>query len=89
MIEEKFNVIQFFGDNTYHTYADEVDATTALKAAYQLIHDIGCQTGMIVRVIITDVGDCTNFEWKFGEGIVYPPEIVEMEKAYGHSLGLR
>jgi len=28
---------------------------------------------MVKRVIITDGGDCINFEWKKGEGIVFPP----------------
>ena len=27
--------------------------------------------------IITDGGDFTNWEWKYGEGLVYPPELVD------------
>lgn len=28
---------------------------------------------MVRRVIITDGDDFTVFEWKFGEGVTYPP----------------
>ncbi len=39
------------------------------------------QIGIIRRVIITDGGDYTNFEWKFGEGVTYPPRNTEESNA--------
>ena len=50
-----------------------VDGEKAVKAAHRLTKGPASMLGMVKRVIITDGGDCINFEWKKGEGIVFPP----------------
>ena len=47
----------------------------AAKAAHRYCTSPHATRGQIVRVIITDGGDCTNFEWKYGEGITFPPRM--------------
>ncbi|WP_157083564.1 hypothetical protein [Bradyrhizobium manausense] len=34
---------------------------------------VAAKLGVVTRAIITDGGDFTDFEWKFGEGVTYPP----------------
>lgn len=74
MASGEFSVYQFFADERYEEVLRYVDAETAVNRATQLTQSIGAQIGTIVRVIITDGGDFTNFEWKFGEGVTYPPQ---------------
>jgi hypothetical protein len=67
----EFSVCQFFPDGSYEYVRRFVDAEEAVKAAHHYCHSVGAKIGTTVRVIITDGGDCTNFEWKYGEGIVF------------------
>jgi len=69
----EFSVFQFFADESYECVRSRVDAETAVMAAKHYTTSVGAQLGTTRRVIITDGGDCTNFEWKFGEGVIYPP----------------
>lgn len=68
----EFSVCQFFQDETYEYVRRFVSAEEAVTAAKHYCTSVGARLGTTVRVIITDGGDCTNFEWKFGEGVVYP-----------------
>jgi hypothetical protein len=72
MSSGEFSVWQFFEDGTYEPVRRYVDAEEAVKAARHYCSSVGARIGTTRRVIITDGGDFTNFEWKFGEGIVYP-----------------
>lgn len=74
MASGEFSVYQFFPDETYKEVLRFVDAETAVNRAAQLTRSVGAKLGTTVKVIITDGGDFTNFEWKFGEGITYPPQ---------------
>lgn len=67
----EFSVCQFFKDGSSEYVRRNVDAKTAVEAAHHYCHCVGAQIGNTVRVIITDDGDCTNFEWKFGEGVTF------------------
>jgi hypothetical protein len=71
---ELFNVVQFFKDGTHEYVRRNVTIDEAMKAAHHYTRSVGARLGMTVRVIITDTSDLTNFEWRFGEGITYPPE---------------
>jgi hypothetical protein len=66
----------FWWDNDGVLYKDaaRVDAETAVNRAYTLIHGPASALGIVARVIITDSGDCTNFEWIRGQGITYKGE---------------
>lgn len=71
---EKFSVYQFFTDGSYERVREFVSADEAMRAFKHYTSSVGAQMGMTVRVIITDSDDFTNAEWKFGEGITFPPE---------------
>ena len=68
----EFSVYQFFDDELYERVEQFVDPQTAVEAARRLINSVGARVGTTQKVIITDGGDYTNFEWRFGVGIVYP-----------------
>lgn len=70
---EEFSVCQFFEDETYEYVRRYVSAEEAVKAAKHYCSSVGAQVGTTRRVIITDGGDDTVFEWKYGEGVVFPP----------------
>jgi len=72
MTENEFSVCQFFEDGSYEYVRRFVSAEEAMKAVQHYITSVGARLGTTVRVIITDGGDCTNFEWKFGEGVTFP-----------------
>jgi hypothetical protein len=74
MSEEKFCVYQFFKNDTYERVREFVSAGEAVQTFRHYTDSVAARTGITVRVIITDSGDCTVAEWKFGEGVVFPPE---------------
>jgi hypothetical protein len=72
----EFSVCQFFSDGFHKYHLRWVDAKTAVYAAKACTESAGARSGLVQRIIITDGGDCTNFEWEFGKGITYPPEMA-------------
>lgn len=72
-MENEFSVCQFFEDGSYEYVRRNVSAEEAVNAAKHYTTSVGARMGMTRRVIITDGGDYCNFEWKYGEGITYPP----------------
>lgn len=71
--EAEFSVYQFFPDESYEPVLRFVDGETAVRMASRLTQTLGAKIGMTRRVIITDGGDHTCFEWTFGEGVTFPP----------------
>ncbi len=67
----EYSVCQFFPDGGYEYAVRYVDAETAVTKAKMLTESVGARIGTTVRVIITDGGDCTNFEWTFGKGVTF------------------
>jgi hypothetical protein len=82
----EFSVYQFFRDESYEEVVRFTDAETATRIAKQLITSLGGRMGTTVRVIITDGGDFTNFEWQYEKGIVYPTK-DQMDKLSDKSEG--
>lgn len=72
--EEKFDVFQFFPDGSYEQVSSRVGPMEATRRALKLTETLGAKLGTTTRIIITDSGDNINFEWKFGQGVVYPPK---------------
>lgn len=70
----EFSVCQFFVDGSCEYVREE-----AVRAFGHYTTSVGARFGTTRRVILTDGGDCVNFEWKYGEGIVFPSK-EEMEK---------
>lgn len=71
----EFSVYQWFEDGQYERVRHGVDDQEAVKVAIHYSTSVGAKIGTTVRVIITDGGDLTVWEWKRGEGIVFPPEV--------------
>lgn len=74
--EGEFSVCQFFADESYEYVRRFVGAEEAVEAFGHYTQNVTAQLGVVKRVIITDGLDSINMEWKFGEGITYPPEAV-------------
>lgn len=70
----EFSVCQFFENDTYEYVRRYVSAEEAVEAAKHYTTNVATKLGATKRVIITDGGDCTNFEWKRGEGVTYPKQ---------------
>jgi hypothetical protein len=68
----EFSVWVFFPDDRHEARIRFVGARVAFEAAEALTRNVGGKLGTISRIIITDGGDHTVFEWKFGEGITFP-----------------
>jgi hypothetical protein len=73
-LTNEFSVCQFFASGGHEYVYRFVSAEKALMAAYRYTHNASAIAGLTSRVIITDGGDCCVFEWKFGEGVVFPEE---------------
>jgi len=71
-MDELFSVYQFFLDGTYECVRSRVFLEDAVRAAKHYTSSVGARIGTTQRVIITDNGDRTVFEWKRGEGITFP-----------------
>lgn len=69
----EFSVWQFFADDTSERVRHSVDAEEAVSAAHHYTTSVGARLGFTKRVIIVDGGDFTTFEWKAGQGVVFPP----------------
>jgi hypothetical protein len=72
-MNEKFNVCQFFEDESYEYVRRNVTPEEAVDAAKHYTTSVGARLGFTKRVIITDGGDSIVFEWIYGQGIVFPP----------------
>lgn len=67
----EFSVCQFFTDDSYEYVRRYVSAEEAVTAAKHYTSSVGAKLGTTKRVIITDGGDCVNFEWQHGKGITF------------------
>jgi hypothetical protein len=70
---ETFNVIQFFPDGQYEEVATRVDPATAVRTARDYSQRPAAAIGITARIIITGSDDSIVFEWKFGQGVTFPP----------------
>jgi hypothetical protein len=82
MSDGEFSVFQFFSNGEQEEVARHVDAATAVRMAKSLTKSIGGAIGTTRRVVITDGQDFTTFEWKFGEGVVFPPGLPRKFPGY-------
>lgn len=73
-MENEFSVYQFFKNDVCECVARFVPAEEAVKKAQFFTTNVNASTGLIRRVIITDGGDCINWEWQFGKGVTFPTE---------------
>ena len=73
MSDREFSVYQFFANGGHEAVLRWVDCKTAILQVRSLAESVAGIAGTTRRIIITDGGDYTVFEWKFGRGVVYPP----------------
>jgi len=71
-----YNVVQFFEDGQYEYVRKAVPALEAVQATQHYTNNVATRMGIIARVIITDMLDCTCFEWTYGKGITYPTQQI-------------
>lgn len=72
MSEELFNVVQYFGDDTYEYVRRNVPAQEAVEAAHHYTHNVSSRMGWTAKVMITDNSDYCCFLWERDKGIVFP-----------------
>jgi hypothetical protein len=73
MNTKEFSVTQFFKTGGYEKVRQFVSAEEAAAAFWHYTNNVATKIGLVVRVIVTDGGDCINMEWERGKGITYPP----------------
>lgn|SRR5262245_36106693 len=73
-MSERYNVVQFFDNDTHEYVRRRVGAEDAMRATGHYTHSVAARIGMVRRVIITDDGDNTVWDWRFGDGIVFDSE---------------
>jgi hypothetical protein len=74
---DEFSVYVFRPDGTYWRELSFVSAERAVTWAKWLTEERAARHGETAKIIITDGGDFTVFEWRFGEGVVHPPLSTE------------
>jgi hypothetical protein len=73
MSNGEFSVYWWDPDGNYHKELKHVSAEDALQRSKELANGpASVALGVIERIIITDGGDCTCFEWIKGKGVVFP-----------------
>jgi hypothetical protein len=75
----EFSVVVFFGDGThaYFPHATFVPAAQALDVFHwAILHASKHKHPPVDRIIMTDGGDDTVFEWMTDYGFTYPPELI-------------
>lgn len=70
----EFNVYWWDDKGDQYEELRFVNATTAVRRARTLTNGPAAKVGVVKRVIITDGGDCINFEWKDGEIVFGGPK---------------
>lgn len=73
-MENEFSVYQFFEDDSCEAVSRFVACQTAIDVAIGLARSVGAKIGTTKRIIITDGGDFTSWEWVRGKGITFPKE---------------
>jgi hypothetical protein len=73
----EFSVYWDDPEGNHHCELSMVDAETAVRFAIEFPKRPAGLLGIIRRVIITDGGDFTVYEWKYGEGQTFPERIRE------------
>ena len=71
--KKEFSVYWWSADGSQHEELRFVDVDTAMNRVMTLVKGPASKLGLVARVIITDGGDFTCFEWLKDKGLVYPP----------------
>jgi hypothetical protein len=69
---EQFSVYWWDRDGGQHRELEHVNGERAMKAAERLILGPSSVFKIVIRLIITNGGDNTCFEWTIDGGIIHP-----------------
>jgi hypothetical protein len=73
-MSNEFSVYQFLQGEIYEKVREFVSPEEAMKAAIHYTTNVAARLGITEKVMITDGGDCCVWEWKKGEGVVWPKQ---------------
>ena len=73
MSEDEFSVVEFFADDTHRYVERRLSAEDAVKLAKFWTERPAARLGFMIKVIITDGGDFTVFQWEHDKGVTFPP----------------
>jgi hypothetical protein len=72
MSDGEFSVAEFYSDG-FHAYVERwLDAESAVRLAKRCTEKPAATQGWIRKVIITDGGDDTMFQWEHSKGVTFP-----------------
>lgn len=70
-----FSVYWWDAENNQHCELNLTSDFEKVKSALdRLTQGSAAIIGIVRRVIVVDPGDCINFEWRYGEGLVFPTQ---------------
>ena len=72
MAAELFSVAEYYPDGSWSYALERAPADQAVLTAKGRTETVAAKVGLVTRVIITDSDDTTNFDWRFGQGVVFP-----------------
>ena len=67
----EFSVCQFFDNDTHEYVRRYVTAEEAVNAFFHYTNNVAVKMGIVEKVIITDGGDFTVYQWEKGKGITF------------------
>lgn len=70
----EFSVYWWDPKDCYYAEKKYCGGEEAVKTARALVSRPAAKMGIFKRIIITDGGDCCCFEWRYGEGVVFPKQ---------------
>jgi hypothetical protein len=73
---DTFRVVIYFPDGFWTEEGRDLSAEEAVKLAKRITQRPAVALGIIARVIITDPDDYCVFDWRNGQGVVFPPREV-------------
>jgi hypothetical protein len=72
-LNSEYSVYQFFADDSYEAVKSFVPLSEAMRAFKGCTINVAASVGITSRVIMTDGGDSIIVEWKYNQGITWPP----------------
>jgi hypothetical protein len=78
--DERFNVYFIYPDGTHTREREWVPAEEAVAFAHQASTRPAAKLGILKEIMITDSGDFCVFQWKHGEGVVFPPQTQQADQ---------
>lgn len=70
--DAEFSVYWWDPDGNYYKEREGLTSESAVDFAMGMTRRPAAQIGIVKKIMITDGGDCSVFEWEFGKGITHP-----------------